>query len=284
MRMIAIVQQGAAAGDSYRADRAKCGNGLDMRTCVQTRGPFPRVVRDTSTRPPHVGAARIVLRCANGTVGNVDDRQRNWAGSFHLASKQMLRTTVEGEHFLHKILWITTKRQMEHAEEKPTGAFYDYLASMVFASHSLEAYLNFIGERLAPEFWQDERKHFRTIGFGGKVRKVLELSAVPEPDEGSRPYRTILELKKLRDMIAHAKIERFSQSVDHLHDDMPERYRTPIDLMVTPENAGIAIADVEAFANRIHAAAGALVQDVWFGKTAFDGVLRRASGHTTFAR
>jgi hypothetical protein len=32
---------------------------------------------------------------------------------------------------------------------------------MVFAFHTIEGYVNFIGERIAPEIWQDEEKYFK---------------------------------------------------------------------------------------------------------------------------
>jgi hypothetical protein len=198
-------------------------------------------------------------------------------------ASKVLRTTVSGEGFLHRKLWIVVRRQIEHATEKPKGASYDHLATMVFASHALEAYFNFVGERLAPDFWKDERKHFRATGFAGKVKKVLELCTIPEPDKNSRPYRTIWELKELRDLIAHAKIEKFFEAIDHSDDETPERYKTPLDLMVTPEKARVAADDVREFANMIHTAARRLVRDLWFGETAFEGVLRRASGRTTLA-
>ena len=62
-----------------------------------------------------------------------------------------VRTSVEGERFLHKDLWRVVERQLDHALGTPRGAFYDDLVAMVFALHALEAYLNFVGERVAPE-------------------------------------------------------------------------------------------------------------------------------------
>jgi hypothetical protein len=126
-------------------------------------------------------------------------------GFIHLVDMQVQKTTVDGERFIHNILWIVVQRQIEHAKEKPQGAYYDCLAAMVFASHALEAYLNFVGERLAPVFWKDEREYFRRTGFAGKVRKILELCGIPEPDKDNRPYCTIWQLKKLRDSMLTRK-------------------------------------------------------------------------------
>ena len=62
----------------------------------------------------------------------------------------MVQTFIEGERFLHRELWRVVERQLNHASVTPKGAFYDDLVAMVFALHTLEAYLNFAGERLAP--------------------------------------------------------------------------------------------------------------------------------------
>src|SRR4051794_8056667 len=123
----------------------------------------------------------------------------------------MQRVEVEGEHLLHRILWQVVERQLSNASKNPSGSFYDDLAAMVFASHALEAYVNFVGERLDPEFWKDERIHFRATGFAGKLSKILELCGIEEPSKTERPYSTVWTLKALRDRIAHAKPERFSE-------------------------------------------------------------------------
>jgi len=79
---------------------------------------------------------------------------------------------------------------------------------MVFGFLTVEAYLNFVGERLAPGIWQDERNYFRREpfrGWDGKLRKVMELVEMPWPATITRPLKTILELRELRDRIAHPK-------------------------------------------------------------------------------
>ena len=64
---------------------------------------------------------------------------------------QRVITSVEGERFIHKELWRVVIRQLEHAKANPSGAFYDDLVAMTFAFHALEAYLNYVGEKLAPD-------------------------------------------------------------------------------------------------------------------------------------
>lgn len=194
------------------------------------------------------------------------------------------RTTIEGQRFLHKDLWRVVKRQLEYSKANPKGAFYDDLVAMVFALHALEAYLNYVGEHLAPEVWIDERNYFRrepNRGFDGKLRKVLELCGLPEPSREARPYKTVWDLKTLRDLMAHAKPERLLLDVHHHVDEEPPLLNTPLDEAVTAEKAQQAYEDISSFAQSIHSAAGPKIRDIWFGDLAFGGALQFGSGSTS---
>jgi hypothetical protein len=196
----------------------------------------------------------------------------------------MRRTSIEGEVFLHKELWRVVNRQIERAETNPVGAFYDDLVAMVFAFHTLEAYLNCAGERIAPEFWKDERVHFRSTGFAGKLRKILELCNVPEPDKNTRPYSTVWQLKILRDRIAHARPERFSDDfVDANDSDVNALFRAPLGGVITHENARKAAEDIKGLIWQIHHAAKPLIHDddLWFVAHPLEGALSYSTGSTT---
>jgi hypothetical protein len=195
------------------------------------------------------------------------------------------RSTIEGRRFLHKELWRVVERQLEYSKANPKGAFYDDLVAMVFALHALEAYLNYVGQLLAPEIWKDEREFFRREpyrGFDGKVRKVLELAGLREPDRAFRPYKTVWALKDLRDLMAHAKPEDFLLEVDHHVDDVPPLLTTKLDSVVTASAALEARDDVSAFAQSIHSAAASKISDIWFRDSAFGGVLQYSSSSTRF--
>jgi hypothetical protein len=197
-----------------------------------------------------------------------------------------VRTSVEGERFLHKDLWRVVERQLEHATAIPRGAFYDDLVAMVFALLALEAYLNFVGERIAPEIWKDEREFFRKEpyrGFDGKLRKILELVGIMEPARDVRPYSTVWLLKDLRDLIAHAKLMRFGSVIEHTADEEPSMFYSPLRDVITHENAEGARDDIKAFIETIHAAAIPKVGDIWFGPAAFGGTVQYSSSHGTLA-
>jgi hypothetical protein len=196
------------------------------------------------------------------------------------------RTQVDGERFIHKELWRVVGRQLDRSAQFPQGSMYDDMIAMVFAFHAFEAYLNYVGEHLAPEIWKDERKFFQGNsyrGFDGKVRKVLELCEIAEPARDGQPYSTVWLLKDLRDVVAHGKVERVTGVVEHSIDEEPPWMTTALDRMVTAENAQRASEDILAVAMIIHEAARSKVSDIWFGRGPFDGVLAHSERSKTVA-
>ena len=197
-----------------------------------------------------------------------------------------VRSEIEGERFIHKELWRVVERQLEHSKRTPTGAFYDDLVAMVFAFHAFEAHLNYVGGILAPEVWKDERNYFRSEpyrGFDGKVRKVLQLAGVAEPDRAVRPYSTVWLLKDLRDLMAHGKVEKFAAVIEHAAGTEANRMPSTLDPMVTAENAQLAHDDILAMSQLIHDAAHPKVEDVWFGRHAYKGAIQHGQGSTRIA-
>jgi hypothetical protein len=90
----------------------------------------------------------------------------------------MLKTISEGETLPHRELWEIVEEQATLAREREQEWSKPALIAMVFGFHTVEAYLNYLGECLAPAIWQDERNYFRREpyrGLDGKLRKVMEL-------------------------------------------------------------------------------------------------------------
>ena len=194
----------------------------------------------------------------------------------------MTSIRIEGESFLHRKLWCVVERQIEHATSNYQGSFYDELVAMVFALHTLEAYLNFAGERLAPEVWKNEREYFRKEpyrGFQGKLKKVMEIAELPAQDETARPYSTINKLKKLRDLIAHAKTEKIGP-IDFPEEAISMFPATTLDNLVLPGSAMTAKEDIEQFIELLHEHARKKTNDVWFKGKALKGVHQYNVKHT----
>jgi hypothetical protein len=161
--------------------------------------------------------------------------------------------------------------------EKEQGWSNHTLVAMVFAFHTVEAYLNYIGEKLAPEIWQDERNFFRKEpyrGWDGKLRKVMELVELQRPEPLARPLKTILELKELRDLIAHGKSERLADEVVHAPGTLVRFPSSTLESMITPrEKLEFVLTDVEAFLDQLQRLAAGKMEnsettDIWFGDRA----------------
>ncbi len=186
----------------------------------------------------------------------------------------MLATRFDGEDFPHRFIWSIAEEHAKLATERELGWSQPALVAMVFAFHTIEAYFNFVGERLAPDVWKDERNFFRKTpyrGWDGKLRKILELVALPLLPN-SRPQKTIFELKQLRDSIAHGKSEKLSGVLLHQEGTDAPYPEFTLRSMFTPKGKmATAMQDVDQFANQIHALALPIVNDPLFGNDALRG-------------
>lgn len=208
----------------------------------------------------------------------------------------MLNTVYNGAELTHRLLWRVVEQNAKIASELPEGWLYPILVCEVFAFHTIEAYINFIGERIAPEIWADERNNFREEpyrGWDGKLRKILELVSLSF-DYDSRPMTTIVKLRFIRDLIAHGKTETIAGVLVHLPDAAPP-ILPPSKLtaaVTTRENLPAILSDVEGFLDKIHTRAAPIVEKVWgqtdnaiwFGTQALRGPSRYSGRVTTLQR
>jgi hypothetical protein len=135
----------------------------------------------------------------------------------------MLKTTYDGKELTHRWLWSIVEAEAAIAKQRERNWLKPAAVAMVFAFHTVEAYLNYVGETLAPAIWRDERNFFRRPpyrGLNGKLRKVMELVGMAWPQPVNRPLQSILELKPLRDLIAHSRSEEIVGTVFHSEDEL----------------------------------------------------------------
>jgi hypothetical protein len=174
-------------------------------------------------------------------------------------------TPYEGVEYTHRVLWTIVEDQVRLVRERERDWFGPALVAKVFAFHAVEAYINYVGEQIAPAVWADERNFFRKEpyrGWEGKVRYVLELVKIPwTPQE--RPLSTLMKLKELRDAIGHGKSERFSGT--RIDSGMPWLPTSKIRAMVTPKQTlDDVLTDVQALLGRIHVEVAPTVNDPFF--------------------
>src|SRR5436190_19900854 len=79
------------------------------------------------------------------------------------------------------------------------------MVATVFAAFAMEAFLNFVGEELF-RFWDE----IDMISSEKKLRVICEHLQYM-PDLGARPYQSLHELWKARNLLAHARPETLSQ-------------------------------------------------------------------------
>lgn len=125
--------------------------------------------------------------------------------------KVLIHESYAGEEVMHRRLWRIATENADIALKSGEEYLNPLLISKVFAFHTLEAYLNYVGERIAPEIWEDERNYFHRKpyrGWDGKLRKVMELVGLPY-DARQPPLSRVLKLRDFRDRIVHGR----SQSI-----------------------------------------------------------------------
>lgn len=171
-------------------------------------------------------------------------------------TKRRFVEEASGEEYLHKAVWLVVKRQLTHAEAHPKGALLDHLVAMVFCSHALEGYANFLGEKVAPALWKDERERFAKTGLGGKLDALHEVCGLPLLERGKRPWSTIRELKRLRDSIAHPRIRTTRTTTEYADGKEPPLFaRSYLVEVVSQRKALRAMEDVKDIVDRLHEAA-----------------------------
>jgi hypothetical protein len=197
-----------------------------------------------------------------------------------------LKTVYEGKDWPHRLMWAIVEEQAKLARERTHDWSKPALVAMVFAFHAMEAYINYVGISLAPEIWANEKEHFRKTGFKGRLRDVMERAGVAwTPDKP--PLQTVLQLKQLRDAIAHGKPEKQAGEIKHAENTETPYPKFKLRSMFTPKGKmESAVHDVEELANKIQANAKLKLkaeggEDVWFGDEAFQGPQSYSFGRTT---
>ena len=196
---------------------------------------------------------------------------------------RLLETTMQGEAFTHRILWSACQRQLAVARAETRGSWYFHLTAMLMCFMAFEAYVNFLGTKLAPDLWVDERTNFRTgkySGTSGKLLKLCEMQGVQFPDKGVRPYQSVATLKRLRDLIAHGKPDEVELTVTHPEGEEPPGITYTLHSFVSEEQAEQTISDVSGLMESLHAQFVARAGSDMIFSRALEGALAMSTGST----
>ncbi|WP_332715784.1 hypothetical protein [Pelagibacterium mangrovi] len=153
--------------------------------------------------------------------------------------KMRVELTKEQAVYIHNDLGNTAfyfkKRIVERLEKGDhDGIFLEMTAGLTMTAFAMEASVNFVGDRIFGEAWDEWEPSLK------KVKQVLSELGVDYGEFEKRPFSSIIELKKLRDTLAHGKPERITSKeiVIGTYDELYARQRIAggWEAMVTVEN------------------------------------------------
>ena len=170
---------------------------------------------------------------------------------------------------------------MKAAKRRKTATQHFYMSAMLMAYLTYESYINFLGDRFAPEIWAKEREFFvqkAYRGLPGKLKYLAKTIPIKGIKTGQRPMQTITKLKKLRDFLSHGIVDKYEKTITHYRDKEPPLFGPygRIDKLVTPELAARAVFDVREFIEFLHRQARKHTEDIWFGEIPWDGLRAHA--------
>lgn len=109
---------------------------------------------------------------------------------------------------------IETKLQ----NDDRTGISYDYMGCALMLAFTFEANLNFVGDKLFGEEWNERAK------WSDKVNRVFQRLEIPR-DKANRPFCSVQRLKDLRDLLAHGKpqVDEHDETVEQTADELDRK-------------------------------------------------------------
>jgi hypothetical protein len=169
--------------------------------------------------------------------------------------KPFAMVTKDHDVRAHAYLWHASKCLLERGQEQEKASRQQFMASMVFTAFALEAYLNWLGDKLFLDWGAFEKK----LNLKEKLKKIAKQLQM-NVNMASEPWAVITKLFQFRNDIAHGKPEQKKEEKkepidDHLDGKLGESAETDWQKFCTQENAERAREDVKKMAQAIHDAA-----------------------------
>ena len=159
------------------------------------------------------------------------------------------------EVYNHRILWMAAEQNLLQITPSNKESNYFSVGAMFLFFAAFEGYLNWLGNRVAPEVWKDERQFFSHSPFHGTLGKYLFLAKIlriSNPDPSRRPFQTAKELLDLRNMVAHPKSEAGEKPVKFNEGYFPPHFEGQLAEKVSGEKAHRAKEDLKELADGLH--------------------------------
>lgn len=164
------------------------------------------------------------------------------------------RVRKERDVRTHANLWHTSMCLLEKGQEQERASFHQFMGSLVFTAFTLEAYLNWLGDKLFPHW-----KYLQRLSPREKLEVISDQLKVAV-DWGARPWQIVKHLFDFRNDIAHGKPENLATDrVESVGDDfdakMGKADQTRWEAFCTRQNAKQAREDVAKMLETLHSAA-----------------------------
>ena len=160
----------------------------------------------------------------------------------------------EGEIITYAWMWKNAKISLEAAEKSEEGQFFNVMNTVVFSAFAMEAFFNHLGLKRIEDWQKKERKL-------SKLKKLMfwlsELKI--EADISQRPYFSVTEAFRFRDLLAHGKTEVVNQNEKvEFEEDEQNNYMIENEWMklCNFETAKRIFIDVETLIYKLYKAAG----------------------------
>jgi hypothetical protein len=191
---------------------------------------------------------------------------------------------LSGRFYTHRALWHSVEYFRSRADEVEEGSFHNYLAAALFGFLALEAFVNDLGERIAPSEWANDQKSFgrqsRYPGTMGKLRYLAHICGATM-DTSKPPYTTILELKTRRHFLAHGRPEIMEGVVEFIDPADIGRLQAKLPTFSDAPFVKAALGAVEEVGDDLYRRAQERFGQsaVGYGTRAFRGIIEEQQGH-----
>jgi hypothetical protein len=186
--------------------------------------------------------------------------------------------TIAEEIYPHEYLWRSSTRLLKEIEHSSKAKRQHLiLPALLTTLVAFEAFVNFCGFVLLPEMWSDEKLNFKGKPFDSKLAAVVEQLPGFKWDKGARPYQTLSDLFRFRDIVVHAKVHTSTYETDAADESFHIQWNHPWDDFFKVEAVERAREDVLAFSQTIIEAMRSVSNHPHVHFDAYDGSLASAS-------
>lgn len=193
-----------------------------------------------------------------------------------MKTRRKQKRRQEYEIYNHRIIWSSANAILLAVQDDETPSKRLTLGALALFFFALEGYLNWLGQAVAPEVWDQERSFFSRAPFQGALGKLHYLQTILHTDpleKNARPFTTLEKLQELRHALAHPKREKGERMVDGELPEFMTRYRGRLDRLVSRAFAHEAKEDISRVAEDLHKAATRFYPNAMPNSLPFSGLM-----------